>query len=165
MRGGKTVIREVLYTQDSRLPSGYDATWSATAGFSVVFPSNVNAADFEIPMGFVAKVTAVMWHDNPMIFVPNENNVPLSLFVNGQGIPVLRRTTTVGSQANISQLSAGFMQGDWIGIFLRLDQGDILTLSIGTALVYTQLKYKIRATLEPNTGNPINEEFTNKERI
>lgn len=163
MRDGE---KKVVFVEQSRWPTSIDLAWSSRAGVgnSSVFPLDVTAADFVVPRGKALKLTHVMWLLSPFAYTPDDSDVQLQLFINREAQIALRRTQVVAADV-LTAFDCGFMQGVWIGVFLRLDEGEILTIRNASSAAIpagSTLNYKIRGTLATNTGSPRNHEFTNR---
>lgn len=156
----------VLYTQDSRDADSYDQQWASgsAVGNSAVFPADTTACDFVIPSGKCGTLRAVMWLDNPILFVPADTNVVMRVFLNGATVPVIRRNVVTGTSFDITRMDVGFYQNTWIDdLFLRFGQNDIITLALtfNGGIAPTLLRYRIKTKIANESGNPTNTEFTN----
>lgn len=158
----------VVFTQDSRPPNGVDAMWSSRtgAGFSAVFPTKTTAADFPIPEGKTGILKGVQWTDNPPIFCSGEGDVGLIVYLNAASTMNFRRAINPGGPTftNVG-FECGYSQGLWLPTFLRVSEGDILTLEVITfTVVFTRPSFMIHLSLSDISGDPIEGQFTNPVR-
>lgn len=153
-------VKSVIYTEDSRAINSQDVSyWGiAGAGNSVVLPTTATALDFNIPMGKVFLLRGLSWCDNPMVYVPQDDNIRVRLWINGTA-----RGLFGGSASFTTNFPIGFKQNSIIPTFVKVDQGSIITLAFlsQSALTFTKLEWKIFGVLANATGAPINEEFSN----